>query len=252
MKSTFAVLLVLSVAAFTGCDKGSPGGPGASGDQKKPLYGEADNTFDLGVPSNLPFKSTALKQGETTTLAISIKRGKSFDQDVALKFEGLPTGVTVEPASPVIKHGDKEAKLTLKAVDDAALGDFNIKVKGTPTKGPDASNEFKITVNKKETFTVSVPLLSTSLKQGETKAVSISIKREKGFDEDVALKFDELPRGVTVEPASPVIKTGETEAKFTFKAADDAAVGDKAVKVTGHPGKGADATQDFKLTIEKK
>jgi hypothetical protein len=29
-------------------------------------------------------------------------------------------------------------------------------------------------------------------------------------------------------------------------------VGDKTVKVTGHPAKGADATQDFKLTVDKK
>jgi uncharacterized membrane protein len=244
--------LVLSLAACVGCGKSTPGGPGAGADQKKPLYGEADNTFDLSVPSNLPYQSTTLKQGETTTASISIKRGKSFDQDVTLQFEGMPTGVTVEPANPVIKHGDTEAKLTLKATDNAALGDFTIKVKGKPTKGSDASNEFKITVNKKETFTVSVPLLSTSLKQGETKAVAIGIKRDKSFDENVTLKFDDLPKGVTVEPASPVIKNGETEAKLMFKAADDASVGDKTVKVTGHPTKGADAEHDFKLTVDKK
>jgi uncharacterized membrane protein len=252
MKSAFAVLLVLSLAAFTGCDKSTPGGPGAGADQKKPLYGEADNTFDLSVPSNLPYKSTTVKQGETANVSISVKRGKSFDQDVTLKFEGLPTGVTVEPASPVIKHGDKEAKLVFTATDDAALGDFTVKVKGTPTKGGDASNEFKVTVDKKATFVLSVPLLSTTLKQGETKAFSITIQWDKTFNQDVTLKFDDLPKGVTVEPASPVLKHGDIEAKLTLKAADDAPPGDTTVKVTGHPTKGADASNEFKVTVNKK
>jgi hypothetical protein len=65
-----------------------------------------------------------------------------------LELHNLPRGVTVDPAGPVIKHGDTDAKLTLKAGGDAALGDFTGKVKGHPRKGPDASNEFKISVEK--------------------------------------------------------------------------------------------------------
>ena len=57
--------------------------------------------------------------------------------------------MTIDSANPVIKHGDTEAKLTFKAADDAALGDFTVKVTGHPTKGADASNEIKITVAKK-------------------------------------------------------------------------------------------------------
>jgi hypothetical protein len=57
--------------------------------------------------------------------------------------------VTVDPASPVIMHSDKEAKITVKVADDAALGDFTVKVAGHPTSGADATSEFKITVAKK-------------------------------------------------------------------------------------------------------
>jgi hypothetical protein len=123
---------------------------------------------------------------------------------------------------------------------------------GHPTSGGDATNKFKITVNKKETFTVSVPTLSTNIKQGETRAVSISIKREKNFDEDVTLKFADLPKGTTLEPASPVIKHGDTEAKLMLKSENDASLGDFAIKVTGHPTKGADASHDFKITVAQK
>jgi hypothetical protein len=37
---------------------------------------------------------------------------------IKLSIEGLPEGVTVEPANAVIKHGDKEAKITFKADPD--------------------------------------------------------------------------------------------------------------------------------------
>ncbi len=249
MKRSIVSLLVMALVAFTGCSsKGTPGGPGATDkDAKKPLYGEADNTFNLTVPS----RSTTLQQGETKEVAIGIKRGKNLDQDVALTLVDLPKGVTVEPASPVIKHGDTEATFTLKAGDEAPLGDFTVKVTGHPTKGADASNEFKLTVSAKDTFHLSVPFLSTSVNQGDTKEVTIGIKRDKKFNQEITLAFAGLPTGVTVEPASPVIKHGDTEAKVMFKGTADAAVGDFTVKVTGHPTKGADASHDLKVTVVK-
>jgi uncharacterized membrane protein len=247
------IYFVLFLLAVTGCNNPStPGGPGATNQSaKQPLYGEADNTFNLGVPSSVPYMSTNLKQGGTATVTISVKRGKNFDEDVTLKFDSLPTGVTLDPQSPVIKRSETEAKLTVKAADDAALGDFTIKVKGHPTKGEAASSEFKVTVEKQETFTLSGP--SVTIKQGETKALPISVKRDKNFNEEVTVKVTDVPKGLTLDPASPVVsKTGDKEAQFTLKAADDAALGDFIIKVNGHPTKGADATSEVKVTVTKK
>lgn len=146
MKSLFAGLAVTAVVLVTGCAEGTPGGPGAKEvTANKPIVGQADNTFSLDVPK----MSTTLKQGETKDLAIDVARGKNFSEDVELKFSGVPKGVTVDPASPVIRHSDKEAKITVKVADDAAVGDFTVKVTGHPTTGADAMNEFKITVTKK-------------------------------------------------------------------------------------------------------
>jgi hypothetical protein len=96
----------------------------------------------------VPHLSTSLKQGETQTVSIGITRDKTFDQDVALKFGDMPTGVTLQPQAPVIKHGEAEAKVTLTAAGDSALGSFAIKVTGHPAKGAAASNEVKLTVVK--------------------------------------------------------------------------------------------------------
>ena len=146
MKTSFAGLLALALVTITGCNQGTPGGSGVtSPPQKQPAYGEAEKTFKLSVPR----LSTTLHQGETKEVAIGIERGKNFEGDVTLTFADGPEGVTIESASPIIKHGDTEAKVTLKAKADASLGDFTVKVTGHPTEGPDATSEFKLTVAKK-------------------------------------------------------------------------------------------------------
>jgi hypothetical protein len=248
MKSLMTAAMVLTLTALTGCTQGEPGGPGtAAAPEKQATVGQTDDTFNLSVP----LTSTSLQQGGQTEATIGINRAKNFDEDVALHFADVPQGVTIDPASPVIKHGDENVKVTFQAADESALGDFTVKVTGHPTNGSDALVDFKLGVVAMESFSVSLPLLSTTLKQGQSETVSISINRDKNFDQDVTLMFGEMPAGVTVAPADPVIKAGETEAQITLTAVADAALGDFTVKVTGHPAKGADTMNDLKLSVVK-
>jgi uncharacterized membrane protein len=141
-------LLVAVAAVSTGCNnQNSAGGPGAKNSSNKSgtHVGLEDNSFKLSPP----MLATRLKQGETKETNIGIKRGKNFDQDVSVKFENVPKGVHIDPASSSIKHGDDEIKITVKADDDAAEGDFTVKVVGHPKTGDDATSEFKLTVSKK-------------------------------------------------------------------------------------------------------
>jgi hypothetical protein len=152
--------LMLAVAAMTlvglvGCASGTTGGPGADKAKKQEQDSrlkkaedslrQPEDTFNLKVPT----LAVKIKQGEAKEVSIGIKRGKNFDQDVAVKLDGLPTGVTAESAAPTIKSSETEAKFNIKAADDAALGDFKVKVIGHPSKGDDATNEFKLTIAKK-------------------------------------------------------------------------------------------------------
>src|SRR4051794_20819143 len=113
MKKSLATMLVAGLVGFVGCESKSttPGGPGANrpsgpnSTDNKPIVGQANETFSLSMPT----LSTKLKQGESKDITIGIKRGKNIDEDVAIKFEDVPKGVTFEPPSPMIKHGDKEA-----------------------------------------------------------------------------------------------------------------------------------------------
>ena len=192
MKNLYAGLALLTLVVLSGCNKGTAGGPGATAES--PGFGQAENTFNLKTPA----LSGALRQGTQVEGSIGIQRAKNFDQDVALKFGEFPKGVTIEPAAPVIKHGDSEAKITIKTGSDAPLGDFNVNVIGHPTKGADAEISFNLSVRGQDDFSLSVPRLSTSIKQGESKVVSIGIDRVKNFDQEVALSFGDLPRGVTL------------------------------------------------------
>jgi len=49
----------------------------------------------------------------------------------------------------VIKKGENTTKVTLKGSDDAALGDFHVKVTGHPTKGIDVAKDVQFIVVKK-------------------------------------------------------------------------------------------------------
>jgi uncharacterized membrane protein len=146
VKRRLTVLLATALVALAGCDRGTSGGPGVTNPpHKQPAYGEADDTFNL----SMPLMSTTLHQGESKEVAVGIKRGKNFDEDVTLKFAEGPQGVTIDSTNHVIKHGDTELKVTLKAQEDASLGNFTINVTGHPAKGADATTQMKITVAKK-------------------------------------------------------------------------------------------------------
>jgi uncharacterized membrane protein len=147
MKRLLTLVSMSALVVLTGCENGKPGGPGATspGSDRKPVVGQTDDTFRLDMP-NL---STTIKQGETKIVSVGIKRGKNFNQDVALKFDNMPKGVTIEPGAAAIKHGEEETKLTIKVAEDAALGDFTVGVSGIPAKGATATNNLKITVEKK-------------------------------------------------------------------------------------------------------
>lgn len=241
-------LLVLPLAVALGCTQGTAGGPGAEDKSaEKPVYGQAENTFNLSVP----VMSSSLQQGVATDSTIGIKRAENFSQDVELQFDGLPSGVTVEPANPVIGSDEEDAKIVFKVGDDAPVGDYVVKVTGHPAEGADAVVDMKVSISAKDSFTLSMPWLSTSLAQGETKEIVVGVSREETFQEDVTLSFSEMPKGVTISQEAPVVKKGESEVKLMLTAAEDAALGDFAIKVTGKPAEGAEDVEEFKLSVVK-
>ena len=58
------------------------------------------------------------------------------------------------PATPVIKHGDTDAKITFAADAAATLGEYKVQVFGHAEKGKDAEIEFKLNITAIDTFTL--------------------------------------------------------------------------------------------------
>jgi uncharacterized membrane protein len=151
MKTICTGLVALSLAVLVGCGSSTgtsekrPGGLVTSASQKEPLVGTGEKEFTLKPPP----LAAHVKQGESKEVKIGIDRGKNFDKDVSLKFDDVPKGVTIEPAHPKIKHGDKEAVLTIKAADDAAVGDFKVRVQGDGGEGQKAAETLELKIDKK-------------------------------------------------------------------------------------------------------
>ena len=144
-KCVWVAILLAAVVGFGGCNQGTSGGPGAASPPVKERIGQTDDTFSLTL------SSVALNQGQTKTVPVGIKRGNNFSEDISLKLAGVPKGVTFTPAEPIIMRGATDTELVFNATDDAALGDFTVKVTGHPTKGADAMTEMIITVAKLDT-----------------------------------------------------------------------------------------------------
>jgi uncharacterized membrane protein len=95
---------------------------------------------------SVPYFETKIKQGETRTVSISLKRGDYFKQDVKLEIEAAD-GISVAPAKILVKASDSaDVQLMITAHKSAALGEYKVSVMGTPETGEATSTEFDVKV----------------------------------------------------------------------------------------------------------
>ncbi len=100
--------------------------------------------FKIAVPTF----DVKVKQGETQSVTISLKRGESFKQDVTLEiklFKGEE--ITFDPAKVLVKAADApDVQIKITAPKNTAVGEYKVYVTGTPTTGEATSTEFKVKV----------------------------------------------------------------------------------------------------------
>jgi uncharacterized membrane protein len=133
------VVAALALAALVGCNQSPPGGsPPSAG-------GQRSTSFKLKGPD----LATTVKQGDTQEVKLTVDRGKDFKEDVKLRI-AVPDdakGLTVDPADPVVKAGDKE-NLTIKvhAAKDATIGEHTLHITGVPEAGLATPVDVKVSV----------------------------------------------------------------------------------------------------------
>jgi uncharacterized membrane protein len=106
------------------------------------------------------------------------------------------------------------------------------------------------TPNTKSTFKISLPTLTTNVKQGDKETVNASIDRGSDFKEDVKLSAT-APEKVKVELSKDTIKASEdTKFQISIAPEKDAPLGEHKVKVTGTPsGGGTSTSQEFTIKV---
>jgi len=225
-----------------------------------------------GFYISVPTFDTKVKQGETQAITVKIERGESFKQDVKLEIKlSKGEGISVDPAKVTVRASDKpETQIKITAPKDAALGEYNISVTGTPATGEATSVEFKVKVVapeagytmksdspkggstlKSEGFKIAAPTFDTKIKQGEVQSVTISLERGDSFKQDVTLEIKlSKGEGITLDPAKVVVKAGDKpDVQLTITAPKNAALGEYKVSVTGTPTTGESTSVEFKVNV---
>ena len=129
MRTAIAMVTSLLLLGSLGC---SPRGGGMAG-------GEGFNI----VP---PALGVRIKQGETESVIVSLRRGEYFKRDVTLDIRASK-GISVEPVQAMVRASEKpDVNLRITAARDAALGEYKIFVKGTPATGEATSTEITVKV----------------------------------------------------------------------------------------------------------
>jgi len=190
-----------------------------------------------GLTLNLP-KTETITAGDTAPVKLSITR-KEFDGPVTIKFEQLPTGVTLVESDLTIPKGVTEKTFTLKAADNATGKGHAIKVSASAESMTAGPMEFVLNIKDKKPVTANpnnddlalTVARTVTIHPGDTAPVKVSITR-KHFDAPVTIKFEQLPMGVTVVESDRTIPKESNELTFNLKAADSATGQGHVIKVS--------------------
>ena len=103
----------------------------------------------------------------------------------------------------------------------------------------------------KDSFTVSGPTTSTTIKQGNKETVTVTLNRGSDFKKKVALDVKAPEKVKATFDKSSVAAGDDKDVKLTIDVAMDAAIGDHVIKVTATPESGTATVLEVKLSVTK-
>jgi hypothetical protein len=207
--SLLCVLCLCLAVLIAGCGStvSSGGTTGGSG------------TFTVGADAAI-----TIAQGQSRTITVTPSSADGFTGSVQVSVSGLPSGVTVSPATTTMTVGTSTT-FTLTAASDAALGTTTIKVYGSSgTLSTSASVALTVTAGTAPSnpdFTLTTAPSTLTLTQGASGQLTLSSAAIDGFSGTIAVVVNGLPTGVTASPAT-ISLTPTTPVVVTLTAASDA------------------------------
>jgi uncharacterized membrane protein len=104
-------------------------------------------------------------------------------------------------------------------------------------------------VSKDEEFKIVIPTFDMHVKQGEVRAVAVSLRRGAYFKQHVKLHI-QAPPGISVDPTDVLIKASESpEVQFRVATTQDTALGAYRVTVNGTPNTGRPTSTAFTVKV---
>lgn len=205
-------------------------------------------------------------QGHQLNLPVTITRRNAFAEVVTLTAAELPANVVNGTAT--IAKTDTQGILPLFVAKTVAPGDYTFVVRGTGpfpfSKDPNAKTKPNITLNEPSNairlvvrpapVTLTLNNKGGAIKQGGTLEVDVTIARQGGFADDVAVTLA-APPALKLTAASVTLAANQTTAKFVVQAAADTPVGAAAgvaVRVTATVrGESIEVDEPLALTVAK-
>ena len=100
-----------------------------------------------------------------------------------------------------------------------------------------------------EGFKIQVPTFTKDVKQGDRQTVSVTLKRDKFFKQNVRLQIS-ASSGISVTPTDVLVKASDTpEVQLQIAAPKDAALGEYRVFVKGTPETGLPASIEINVKV---
>jgi hypothetical protein len=198
----------------------------------------------------LSASTLSVQAGSNGTVNLTLTRTGGFTGDVAVTFDGLPTGVTAAAAPATIGAAATSSVITLTAAANATPATTNVTVKaaGTGVTTQTATLALTVTAAPAQGFSIAAGSPTISVAQGANNSAQIiTVTRTGGFTGAVTFAAEGLPTGVTAA-FNPASTTGPTST-LTLTAAANATVGNATVTVRGTATGQTDKTTTFTLTV---
>jgi hypothetical protein len=165
------------------------------------------------------------KKGELWTISCdAIKIGSNLDINLSVLGPDGKELASKDDSSPSM---DPDLPITLPAD-----GDYKIIVRDLSGKTKTAASVYRLVVDKSKSNFKLRTLPSASVPIGGTLGLAITITREAGFKEPVALTFANLPEGVSV-PANLIIAPTAASLNVTLTCTKEAPASAMFTRITG-------------------
>src|SRR6202162_2235035 len=201
--------------------------------------------FNLGMSSN---SVSVAPGGASQPVTLSATGLNGFHGSVTVAVSGLPSGVTVSPASPFnISAGGNQA-ISFMASSSAAPGNATITFQGTSgSLAHSTSLTLQITASPNFNLTISPSSISVS-PGASSSPLTVSVSPVNGFSGTVSVTIQGLPTGVSTSPPTPFsVNTGGNQ-QLIITVPGSVQNGSYPVVLTGVSGN-LKNTADLALTV---